>query len=106
MNQFSIMSCPHPRQPAPTLKERASMKIARLLVRFDHVAGLIINADHSVVRPAEKFCITNRVADCVRLAVPEATEWQRIGNQINAPLVTSGLHFVHLHSRCRYSFAA
>jgi len=23
--------------------------------------------------------------DCVRLAVPQATEWQRIGDQIDAP---------------------
>jgi len=27
MNQFSIMSCPHPRQPAPTLKERSKRTV-------------------------------------------------------------------------------
>jgi hypothetical protein len=31
-------------------------KIARLLVCFDHVARFIANANHGVVRPAEKLC--------------------------------------------------
>jgi hypothetical protein len=26
--------------------------------------------------------VANRIADCIRLAVPQATEWQRIGNEI------------------------
>jgi hypothetical protein len=30
------------------------------------------------------------VADCVWLAVPQATKWQRIGNQINAALISAG----------------
>jgi hypothetical protein len=36
-------------------------KIARVLVRLDHVARFIVNANHSIIRPAEKL----RVADCV-----------------------------------------
>jgi hypothetical protein len=30
------------------------------------------------------------VAACVWLAVPQATKWQRIGNQINAALISAG----------------
>ena len=30
--------------------------------------------------------IADCVADCIRLAVPQATEWQRIGNQIDAAM--------------------
>jgi hypothetical protein len=32
------------------------------------------------------------LADCIRLATPQPTEWQRIGNQIEA--VTAGLQKV------------
>jgi hypothetical protein len=35
-------------------------EIALVLVRFDHVANVIGNADHSVMRAAEKL----RVLDC------------------------------------------
>ena len=43
-------------------------EIARVLVRVDHVASRIVNANHSII------------ADCVWLAVPQATEWQLVGN--------------------------
>jgi hypothetical protein len=48
-------------------------EIDRVLVRFDDVAPFIVNC----------------VADCVRFAVPQATERQRMGNQINAALVAA-----------------
>ena len=35
-----------------------------------------------------------RIADWFRLAISEPTEWQRIGNQINAALVAARSHFV------------
>ena len=38
-----------------------SLEIVRVLVRFDHVASVIVNANHSVVRSAAKL----RVADCI-----------------------------------------
>jgi hypothetical protein len=38
-------------------------EIVRLLVPLDHVASLIVDANHSI---------------------PQATEWQHIGDQINA----------------------
>jgi hypothetical protein len=41
-----------------------------------------------------------RVADCiadgVRLAVPQRTEWQRVGNQINAAVVLARADFVNM----------
>jgi hypothetical protein len=33
---------------------------------------------------AEKLSVADCITDCVRLAVPQPTEWQRIGNQIDA----------------------
>ena len=46
-----------------------------MLVRFDHVASRIVNANQSIVGTAEKL----RVADCVvRFNVQEPTECQRI----------------------------
>ena len=46
-----------------------------VLVCFDHVARLIVNANHSVMRAAEKLRVADCVADCIRLSVPQATEW-------------------------------
>jgi hypothetical protein len=43
-------------------------EVARVLVRFHHVARFIVNADHSIMWVAP-------------FDVPEPTEWQRIGNQ-------------------------
>ena len=34
------------------------------------------------------------VADCVWRAVPQPTEWQRIGNQIDAAMIFARSHFV------------
>jgi hypothetical protein len=62
-----IMSYPHPRQPTfrflnPKASERSSMKnpeclgrfaeLARVLVRLDHVARYILNANHRVMGAA------------------------------------------------------
>jgi len=52
----------------------ALFELARVLVRFDHVASFIVNVDHSVMRAAEKLCVVNRVADSVWLTVPQPTE--------------------------------
>jgi hypothetical protein len=54
-----------------------------VLVRFNHVARFIVNVNHSAMRAAAKL----RIVDCIRLAVPQATEWQRIGNQIDAAMI-------------------
>jgi hypothetical protein len=58
------------------VKTSPLFEIASVLVRLDHVASVIINANHGIVGAAEKL----GVADCIRLAVPKATKWQRIGD--------------------------
>ena len=48
-------------------------KLARVLVRFNHIASFVVNANHGVMRPAEKFCIADCIADCISLGIPQAT---------------------------------
>jgi len=62
-----------------------------VLVRFNHAASFIVNANHSIMRASVKL----RVSNCVRnFGVPQATEWQCIGEQIDARLKirNGGLH--------------
>jgi hypothetical protein len=52
-------------------------ELASVLVRLDRVARCIVNANHSIMRTTAKLC----VVDCIiRLAIPEVTEGQRIGD--------------------------
>jgi hypothetical protein len=55
----------------------------------DHVARLIVNANHSVMRTAVKLRVADCVADCVWVAVLPAIKWQHVGNQIKAALVAA-----------------
>ena len=55
-------------------------KIARVLVRFDHVASFIENANHYVVGAAAVHRVADRVADRIWLAIPQATKRQHIRN--------------------------
>jgi hypothetical protein len=55
-------------------------KIAFVVVHFDHIASFIVNANHSIARAAAKLGVIDCVADCIRLAIPQPTEWQRIGD--------------------------
>jgi len=48
-------------------------------VCFDHVASFVKNADHRVMSAAVKLCVTDCIADRIRLAIPQATEGQRLG---------------------------
>src|SRR5262245_1853484 len=61
-------------------------ELALVLVRFDHVASIIVNANHSIMRPAAVPRVPICLGDRVRLAIPQRPEWQDIGNQIDAPL--------------------
>ena len=45
----------------------------------------------------------NAVANCVWLAVPEPTKWQRIGNQIDAAMIFARADFVNVHGAARRS---
>jgi hypothetical protein len=59
-------------------------EIAVVLVRFNHLASIIINADHSITRAAAML----RVSDCVGdFEVPQPTEWERFGNRIEAAFI-------------------
>jgi hypothetical protein len=40
-------------------------ELALVLVRLDHVASFIINADHGVMRTVKNLAIGDRIADCV-----------------------------------------
>src|SRR5260370_10023906 len=46
------------------------------------------------MRTAEKLCVFDSV---IRLGVPQPTEWQRIGNQINAAMIFARADFVNVH---------
>ncbi len=51
-----------------------------MLVRLDYGASVIINANHCiVVSGCETFAWSTCVADCIRFAVPQPTEWQSLG---------------------------
>jgi hypothetical protein len=47
-------------------------ELARVLVGLNHVAGFFVNANHSIMRPAIKLRVADCVADCIRLAIPQA----------------------------------
>ena len=51
-----------------------------MLVRFDHVARSIVNADHSIMRAAAVFGVSDSIRDGIRPGIPQPTERQRIGD--------------------------
>jgi predicted SAM-dependent methyltransferase len=55
-------------------------ELAVVLVRIDHVASHITNANDRVVRAAELLREADRIGGRIRFAVPQATEWQSIAN--------------------------
>jgi hypothetical protein len=54
---------------------------------------------HGNPKPSDqnKLRIADCVAGCVWFAVPQSTEWQRIGNQINAAMIFAWADFVNVH---------
>jgi hypothetical protein len=68
-----------------------------VLVLFDHVASGIVNADHRIVRATVMLCVPNRIADRVRPALPQPTERQHVGNQIDAAFIFARVDFVSVH---------
>jgi len=67
-----------------------------VLVRFDHVASGIINENHGIMRAAAMLRVSDCVRDSIRLAIPQPTEWQRIGNQIDAAFILARADFVNV----------
>jgi hypothetical protein len=45
-------------------------ELALVLVRLDHVACIIINADHGIMLPAVTHCISDCVRDSMSIAIP------------------------------------
>jgi hypothetical protein len=66
--------------PAIKNDSGAILRLARVFVRFDHVASVIVNANHSIMRTAVKLGKADGVADCVWPGIPQWTVCQRIGN--------------------------
>ena len=71
-----------------------------MLVRLDHVASVIVNANHGTMSAAVVF----RVADCIRdrigIAIPQTTEWQHIGDEINTAFILARADFVKVLRSC------
>jgi hypothetical protein len=70
-----LLRCETPSQDDDALE---LAEITRVLVRLYHVARFIVNANHGIMRTAEKLCVANGVADCVRLRIPQATEDEQV----------------------------
>jgi hypothetical protein len=47
--------------------------------------------------------VTDCVADCIRLAVPQTTEWQHIGDQIDAAFIFPGVDFVDVFKSVQFT---
>ena len=69
---------------------------ASMLVRVAHVASVIANANHGAMCPTVKLCVADCVGHCIWLAIPHPTEWQRVGDQIDAALVAARMDFVNV----------
>jgi len=65
-------------------------------MRLNHVASFIANANHSMTGAAEKLGVSDCIADCVWFNVPEAIEWQHIGNSIDATFIFAWAHIVNV----------
>jgi hypothetical protein len=78
----------------PSFKKTSTsplFEIARVFVRLDHVASVIVNANHSVIRTAVKLGEAYSIADCVRFGIPQCAEWQHVGNQIDTTFIFCGV---------------
>ena len=78
------------------VKSLLLLEIARVLVRFDHVAGRIVNANHGIMCAAVLAGVADCIAGSVRSVLPEPTERQRIGDQINAAMIFARTDFVNV----------
>jgi hypothetical protein len=67
-------------EPGYIFNACAILRRARVLVRLDHVARVIVNPDHSIMRTAVKLGKADGIADCVWPGIPQWTVWQHIGN--------------------------
>jgi len=50
--------------------------------------------------------VSDGVADCIRLAIPQPTEWRRIGDEIEAAFIFARVDFVKMTTTLRLHQAA
>src|SRR5260370_40394805 len=67
-----------------------------VLVRLDHIARFIVNANHSIVRAAAKLCVADCITDRIWLAIPAQTEWPRNSAFLDCPATTGSFEQPHI----------
>jgi len=77
------------------------LKLASVLVRFDHAARFIVNANHCTMLSAALAGVADCVAGSVRSVIPQPTERQRIGNQVDAAFIAALPDFVKVRRTLR-----
>jgi len=60
----------------------------------DYLSGIIVNVDHGFMCATIEFRVIDRVS---LFGVPEPTEWEHIGNEINAAMIFTRSDFVNVH---------
>ena len=65
------------------------------LVNLNDVTVSAANADQTIgANLFSRFYVSDRILGCVRAAIPQPTEWQHFGNQVNAAFIFARTQFV------------
>jgi hypothetical protein len=75
---FLLIGKSQPRTDAQRNYDSRLSELALVLVRLDHVASIIVNANDCIVRAAVKLRVADCIADRVWLAISQPTESQHI----------------------------
>src|SRR5205809_6063582 len=76
------------------VKTSPFFELALVVVRLDHVARRIVNADYRIMGAAVKLPVANCIADCVRLGIFRPRQkFENRQRSIGAPLARSDLSF-------------
>src|SRR5215475_1827910 len=68
------------------------------VVRLSDVTVSVTNTDREYgANLLYRFNVSDRIRGCVRAAVPQPTEWQRIGNQIDAAMIFARMDLIGVH---------
>ncbi len=63
--------------------------------RLSYLSG--VGGGNFLIKKSAVHEVSRLHRDCISFVVPQATEWQRIGNQIDAAFVFAGADFVNVH---------
>jgi hypothetical protein len=70
------------------------------MVRLSDVTVSVANAHREYgANLFYRFNVSDRIPGCVRGATPQASEWQRIGDQINAAFIFARADFINVQRR-------